>query len=513
MSAKASFVACALGFAAALGAGVPPSGIQPRLSPAPVAEGEPVTGSYAIVASRAVMASPAWREATVEALRKKYPHAQLYTWEKDVAEVRAALGRQLPAFTAFVVKPEEAGVHFTIALHTLCRALDDDPYPDTFWGVITGYDPEAARLLAEAGPIAIERALDCAGCDLTPFAEAWRYSEDHRGTMKHWKRGQMPEPESLPCNTDNTRGVLERLQRDKVQFLTTSGHATQHDWQMGYCGPNMAMVHKEGRLVAIDTQKTGYFASNPEPKVYFATGNCLIGDVDQTDCMALAWMRDGGVRQFMGYTVTTWFGAQGWGTQGTFVGKPGLYTACEAFHFTNTGIVHWLEAQPIADLRAFRLREIQQFNQPMTPGIHAYALAQLKAGKGENEVRELVKNLSGNLHDRDTVCFYGNPALDARIAGGPYTLLPPRYDAQSQVLTLSLQVAEGATDGALWLRLPGSWTYGCEASPSPGKSLLATGEADLALDNLLRFPNARLSLAAGQTLEVRLLNAKPKGTP
>ena len=175
MSAKAVFVACALGFAAALGAVRPLSGIQPRLVEAPAAAGEPVAESYAIVASRAVMASPAWREATVEALRKKYPHAQLYTWEKDVAEVREALGRQLPAFTAFVVTPEEAGVHFTIALHTLCRALDDDPYPDTFWGVITGYDPEAARLLAEAEPIAVQlaemEAADAAAATEAPEAD------------------------------------------------------------------------------------------------------------------------------------------------------------------------------------------------------------------------------------------------------------------------------------------------------------------------------------------------------
>ena len=51
MSAKASFVACTLGFAAALGAGVPPSGIQPRLVQTPAAAGEPVAESYAIVAS------------------------------------------------------------------------------------------------------------------------------------------------------------------------------------------------------------------------------------------------------------------------------------------------------------------------------------------------------------------------------------------------------------------------------------------------------------------------------
>lgn len=507
MNAMSLMLTCALGLALPLGAIMPRHGVTTGPAQAPAAEALPVTDSYAIVASQAVAEDPAWCAATLDVLKAKHPQAQCYVWKHSVAEVREALAKQLPSFTAFVVKPEEAGVQLTIALHTLCRNLDDDPYPDTFWGVITGYDPAAACLLAEASPIAIERALDCAGCDLTPFAEAWRYSEDHRGTLKHWKRGETPTPESLPCNTDNTRGVLTRLQKDRIQFLTTSGHATQHDWQMGYCGPNMAMVHQAGRLVAVDTQSQGFFAACPEPKVYFATGNCLIGDIDQTDCMALAWMRDGGARQFMGYTVTTWFGAQGWGTQGTFTGKPGLYTACEAFHFTNTGIVDWLEKQPISDLRSFRLQKIERFNQPMTPGIQAYAMAQLQAGKSEDEVRELVKNLSGNLHDRDTVCFYGDPALDARIANGPYTLLPPTREGDQ--LILRLKVAEGAQDGPLWLRLPGSWTYG--ATPALNKTFLPFGEPDLTLDNLLRFPNARLSLAAGETLEVRLRNAQPKG--
>lgn len=457
--------------------------------------------TYAIVASKAVMDDPAWKAATVDVLLAKHPGARLAVWEAKPDEARARLAAWQPSFTAFVVKPEQAGTRFTIDVSHLCRALDDDPYTDTFWGVITGYDAEAARLLAEAEPIAIERALDCAGCDLTAFRKAWRYTEDHRGTMNVWERGVTPAIRDVPCDTDNTKGFLERVKSDRVQFLSTSGHATQHDWQMGYCGPNMALVHKNGRLVARDTKKQEHPAGSAEPKVYFANGNCLIGDVDKTDCMALSWMRDGGARQFMGYTVTTWFGAQGWGALGLFVDAAGMTTANEAFHFTNAGIVKALEDTGIAGLRDFRLGKIARLNLPKTPGMDAWAAQKSREGASKEEIQKTVRQAIGNLHDRDVVCFYGDPALDARIADGRWHILPPALSAGA--LILSAEAREGVREGAVWFRLPGSWEYGAvEADP-------ALGAPDLTLDNMLRFPNARPK--AGSTYTVRLTNAVRKG--
>lgn len=461
--------------------------------------------TYAIVASKAVMDDPAWKAATVDALLAKYPGAKVAVWEGDPTDVRAQLTAWQPSFTAFVVKPEQAGVRFTINISNLCRTLDEDPYTDTFWGVVTGYDADAARALAEAGPIAIERALDCSGCDLTAFGKAWRYTEDHRGTMNVWERGVTEAIRDVPCDTDNTQGVLERLQKDRIQFLSTSGHATQHDWQMGYCGPNMAMVHKEGRLIARDTKKQDHPAGNAEPKVYFANGNCLIGDIDKTDCMALSWMRDGGVRQFMGYTVTTWFGAQGWGTLGLFVDTAGLCTANEAFHFTNAGIVRQLEETGIADLRDYRIEKPQHLNLPKTIGMGLWAEKRIQAGEKPEAVQKALRQITGNLHDRDTVCFYGDPALNARIADGRWRVLPPTFTPEGTLgtLTLTLQARPGVRDGTVWLRLPGSWNYGTvEADP-------ALGKCDLRLDNMLRFPNAKPK--AGETYTVRLARAERKG--
>ena len=461
--------------------------------------------TYAIVASKAVMDDTAWKTATVDVLAAKHPGARLIVWEREVGEAKGALAAAQPSFTAFIVRPEQAGVRLTVAVSNLCRALDGDPYVDTFWGVVTGYDPAAAEALAKAGPIAIERALDCAGCDLTAFRKAWRYSEDHRGTMNLWERGVTDAVRDVPCDTDNTLGVLDRLQRDRVQFMTTSGHATQHDWQMGYCGPNMALVHKDGRLVARDTKKVDRPAGSDEPKVYFGTGNCLIGDVDKPDCMALSWMRDGGARQFMGYTVTTWFGAQGWGTQGLFVDTAGLCTANEAFHFTNTGIVEKIRGYGIPDMMDFRLGELARVNLPVTPGMAAWRQAQAKAGLPDAELQKRMQERIGHLHDRDVVCFYGDPALDARIADGRWAVRPPYVDSDGAlVLTVEARPGVRARD-AVWLRLPGSWAY----DPAAVEASEALGEPDLALDNMLRFPAA--APKAGDVYTVRLPGAARKG--
>lgn len=450
-----------------------------------------VKDSYAIVASASIVNDSVWHKATIGELQKKYPDATVIMWEKDISEALPELKKVKPSYTAFVVKPGEAGVHFTIAISHLARQIDDDPYTDTFWGVITGYDAESAQALASAGPIHIERALDCAGCDLTVFQKAWRYTEDHRGTMNTWDASSNDKIQDHPCDTDNTLGVLERLQKDNIQFLTTSGHATQHDWQMGYCGPNMAMVHKDGELLAMNTNRDLLKAHSDEPKVYFANGNCLIGDIDQRDCMALSWMRDGGVRQMMGYTVTTWFGAQGWGALGLFTDNAGLHTAAEAFHFTNASIVNTLEkaieVTGAEDLRHTYLKKIEKMNQPISAQTLHWFMSLPSPERVQQ--RDYLMQICGNLHDRDTVCFYGDPALDARIVNSRFTQLPFTYDPDDKTLTLTMKLNKGERKGAIWFRLPGSWSYDKENIIVPE----ALGKPDLCLDNMIRFPEANLT--------------------
>ncbi len=95
----------------------------------------------------------------------------------------------------------------------------------------------------------------------------------------------------------------------------------------------------------------------------------------------------------------------------------------------------------------------------------------------------------GDLHDRDTVCFYGDPALNARIAEGRFKVLPPVYRPAKKELTLSLYSATATREGAVWFRLPGDWIY----APENIIASEALGQPDLCLDNMIRFPNAKVT--------------------
>ena len=97
----------------------------------------PAEGDYAVVVSKATAAADGWKDV-VQTLRTKHG-GTVVTYDADPAEVLPELPRLFPRHTCFVATPQEAGRTFVAAVHRLARKLDDDPYTDTFWGIVTGY--------------------------------------------------------------------------------------------------------------------------------------------------------------------------------------------------------------------------------------------------------------------------------------------------------------------------------------------------------------------------------------
>ena len=116
----------------------------------------PAAGSYAVVVSKATHADAQWR-GVVDALLKKHD-GTLVAYDASVDESLAALKKQFPRHVCFVARPEEAGRAFVAQVHRLTRRLDDDPYTDALWGILTGYDAAAALRIAEtAEPLVVRR--------------------------------------------------------------------------------------------------------------------------------------------------------------------------------------------------------------------------------------------------------------------------------------------------------------------------------------------------------------------
>jgi len=101
---------------------------------------------YTVVVSKRTHENPDWKKV-VEVLVKKHSekyHARVIEYAADVNESVEPLRKLFPRYAAFVVQPEDAGREFVVKVHRLTRKLDDDPYTDVVWGIITGYRADGA---------------------------------------------------------------------------------------------------------------------------------------------------------------------------------------------------------------------------------------------------------------------------------------------------------------------------------------------------------------------------------
>ena len=356
-------------------------------------------GSYAVVISSKTLADPHWQEVC-DTLVRRY-EAKRITWADEVTSARPPLAKAMPNYTCFVARPDECNRDFVVRVHRLTRRLDADPYTDTLWGIITGYDAaDAERLAAFEGPLVLAKVLSgTTGGKVGPFDSGAVFDEGKAGRMRAKAPGGSWEEKGCPA--DSTKAIVDYLNDDRPDAFITSGHATQRDWQIGYSYKDGQLRCKDGQLFGRDTNGGRFDIRSPNPKVFLPVGNCLIGDVPGRDCMVTALIRTGGVVQMFGYIVPTWYGKGGWGIQDIFLDQPGRWTLAEAFFANTQAMLHEISTR-----------------FPKSAGVNfaRYDLEKRRGLLAELRTRHGITNRDelGLLWDRDTVAFYGNPALDAR---------------------------------------------------------------------------------------------------
>ena len=365
----------------------------------------PIAAGYAVVISRSTHDDAAWRKVAETLVRKH--NATMLVYDGPVRGSLGRLRRQFPRYACFVARPEEAGRDFVVSVHRMTRRLDDDPYTDVLWGILTGFSAADAQRIASApGPLIIRKAGAGTGLDLSLFDEGKWFSESKAG--EYWQKTPGGKPEKKQGPVDSTKAIVEFLNEGRPDLFLTSGHATQRDWQIGYTYRNGQLRCRDGKLFGLDLKRKVHPIDSPNPKVFLGAGNCLIGDIRDRQSMALAWLGSGGANQFVGYTVSTWYGAMGWGTRDYLLDLPGRYTLAEAFFFANQSIVYRLHERfaKKADV------EFDRFNMERDRRLLGRHAARLGYRRLDKTAREHL----GLLWDRDTVAFYGDPAWDARLA-------------------------------------------------------------------------------------------------
>ncbi len=389
------------------------------------------------------------------------------------------LRRERPRFLAVVGPPSGFDARFVRTLNRVSRQIDDDPFADIRWGLVTAATPEAARrIVLTRQPLVIERALTTTGIDLGLVKSGLTLSDGAKGDYTVKEPGQEPAKKKWDKQADpgGTVGFFEKAWNEtRPQLLVTSSHATQFNLEMPFGlgliashGGKFHVLTRQklpefaqflgGAMFTGDPAKLGHWleeqhlpvlAPSTEPKVWVAAGNCLIGDARKTtDSMVVSALTDGGVTQFVGYVVPTWFGRAGWGTLGLWQQSRGGLTLSEAFFLNDHRVIEETRSRfPGALAVTFDAEDIEsclrtdrQFND---------ALGRLQATGVKVE-----KDTLGLIHDRDVLALWGDPAWEARFdpAAKPHALFPTWKDTTDG---LELQLtAQADFEGDLPLCLP-----------------------------------------------------------
>lgn len=359
---------------------------------------------YAVVVSKATSGMPEWN-SVVAALEAKHPGARRVLWEKDLAESGGELAGIKPKWVAFVCRPEETGVAMVRTIHRMTRKFDADPYTDCRWGIVTGFDAANALAMArESKPLVIRHTVSGTAIAAERCETAAWYDELKAGLRGRKDADGKVTEETGPA--DSSFAIAGALEDPRTGLFITSGHATERDWQIGFAYRNGHWRSGQGKLTAVDLKGERRDIHSPQPKVYLAVGNCLMGHIDGPDAMALAHMNRNGVRQMVGYTQPTWYGYQGWGMLDYFLEQPGRFTVSEAFFANQHALVHRLETYFPEIAREQSDSPMGRITKPVSVGETARA-AGLTA-----------QDANGLLFDRDVVAIYGDPAWDARMAAG-----------------------------------------------------------------------------------------------
>ncbi len=397
---------------------------------------------YAILCSTAVAQDPAWYNVVL-ALAQKHaqdglpaPVGQLDNAPKPEDANKLARLLQLlgsPRHVAVVLKPEEIGREVVNALHRTTRMVDDDPWGDCIWGIVTGATAQDALRLATANePLILKRLLATTNVSAAPFEHSYCITDWTNSPVRAQSGYSEPQMQEFAEGEGREHLFAEQLATQKPQFIVTSSHATQFNLEMpfgkGLIFPAKGKFHQltarqmpqfgaplaaamQGKSAGLDALTDALHTPAIEPdgeaRVWLAAGNCLFGNAQHSaSSMAVTALSAYTCNQVIGYTVPSWYGKGGWGTLSLFFENTDGTSLAEAWYLNNQFILE--ETQRLAP----GLLQLH-FNDDELSS--AFLNQALPAIVGLGLTQEQAKDALGLVHDRDVVAFYGDPAWRASV--------------------------------------------------------------------------------------------------
>lgn len=366
---------------------------------------------YAIVVSASTLADPDWGEV-VDSLIARHS-AQIFSYSSSIWETQADVSVYQPDYIGFVAPIPEPNPSF-VKNHfwPYLRQLDSDPYPDAVGGIITGCDAsDALRIVTGPSHLTIKTMLGgTSSCNVNYYPQGIGTNEATYGQY------YVKYPDSVKAVTyndgpqDRTEWLVNMLNGDSLIFgdsvdiFVTSGHGSSNSWMMHYGSPNYEGYFRSngfGHLFGDPYSGPDIDIISPNAKIYFGLGNCNIGQINNTGCMAPAWIHNGGAYLYTGYVIGEGATSYQHGSTKAYFCLQDHYSWPTAFMLGNCCFVFDLANN--------------------TPGVSGPDL-----------------NGSG---------LYGDPAIDARIPEGP------EYVCDTLLYTKELIVKEGVERDTITFRI------------------------------------------------------------
>ena len=255
---------------------------------------------YIVAISETDYADAGWKKVC-DTLIIKYTDAQVLTYRESVHQVLPALQKAQPRAVAFVASPKNCGRRFVADVHTVMRAIDPDVYTDAPWGIITGATSEdACKRAAITTPLVVSNTLANTAIPLENLV-AGEWHDELKQSLHVYKLNGKPIIQDENAEKDPAESLAKKINANTGDLIVGSGHATERDWQIGFRYKAGSFRCDNGQMHALtypDNKQIPIQSTNP--KIYLPCGNCLMGHVDGTNAMALAWMRDANVIQMAG---------------------------------------------------------------------------------------------------------------------------------------------------------------------------------------------------------------------
>ena len=375
---------------------------------------------YLVVTGPEIQQDQAWQKVA-ETLAERH-QAQIVSYDGNLANLLPVLKEHRPRYVALVEKPEQLGKQYVMELNRLSRQVDDDIYADFLWGIITGYDADAAQRMVDhaAEPLVVKDAMSTiTELESAKWFDRYAWLDDHREGV--WGEKKSPADKvvyhQLPLTPKKMRNGKMRDRADAQEemqkfyefyetynpdLIVTAAHATERNLEMPFSLGNVKP--KDGKLYMDLAAGPRFLPQTGKRKIYLPIGNCLIGNVNNTkESMAIAWMNHGNAATFVGYVVPTWYGRNGWGGLKYWLTTPGRYTAAEAFYLNQQDMLYqlaqWGDCMttmqfPFGDKKYMELGE-----KMVTDSLQS----------------ECTLDQLGFFHDRDVLAFYGDPKWNVRL--------------------------------------------------------------------------------------------------